>query len=177
MINSIYYFLDKYIYMPIYKKRYIIKRFLWWFLYRFHPKHKYNIVNLGLKPNYYDQNTRMFYAIFRLFEDYIEEASRNIGGYDYVIGDDPDFDKYVNTKEKCDICIKSWYLDNRKVYEDFYQAWHWWLKIGKNFESYQEKLCYNKEKGTWDSVLEGELNLESDIMILKIVRHINSLWC
>ena len=181
IIKSIDSFIQKHGFLPLYEYKYSFKRFLynfppgkWWFLYRFHPKHAYDIVNLKLKPGYYDSNVRMFYAIFRIFEEHIEEAKNYTGGYDYIIGDDPDFDQYVSKREACE--YKDWYLENRATYEDFYQAWHWWLKIGKNFESYQENLCYDKEKGTWDGVIEEKLNLESDAMILKIVTHIRTLW-
>ena len=167
---------------PFYEYKYSFIRFLhnfppgkWWFLYRFHPKHAYNIVDLKLKPGYYDSNIRMFYAIFRIFEEHIEESKDYIGGYDYIVGDNPDFDQYVNEKRDCD--HKDWYFNNRSTYEDFYQAWHWWLKIGKDFESYQKNLCYDAEKGIWDDVLEEKLDQESDAMILKIVTHIRSLWC
>lgn len=169
-------------FQPLYEYEYSLREWLhdfppgkWWLFYRFHPKHRYHIVDLKLKPRYYEQDTRIFYAIFRIFEEHVEEAVHRIQGYDYVTGNNPDFDAYVQNKIEED--SRTWYLKNRKVYEDFYQAWHWWLKIGKDFEAYQRKLCYDEEKGKWNGKLEEKLEREADTMILKVIRHRRCLWC
>lgn len=37
---------------------------IWNFKYRFVPKHRYNMVDTGLEPNYYDPRTRIIHAAF-----------------------------------------------------------------------------------------------------------------
>ena len=43
-----------------------------WFQHRLHPSYRYHIVNTGLKPNYYDIDTRMLHACFSLLVEYVE---------------------------------------------------------------------------------------------------------
>lgn len=45
----------------------------WWLNYRFNPKHKYTIVNTGLKPGYYDKDWIMLNACFAILVDFVEE--------------------------------------------------------------------------------------------------------
>lgn len=42
------------------------------FKYRFIKHHKYNLVDTGLKPGYYEVDHRMFHACFNLLVDFIE---------------------------------------------------------------------------------------------------------
>ena len=55
---------------------YPVKRFLndikYWFIYRFHPKHKYWLINTGLDYHYYDTDVRMLHACFHLLKEYVE---------------------------------------------------------------------------------------------------------
>lgn len=55
------------------------------FLWRFHPRHRYNIVKTGLRPGYYDADLRMEAAIVKLFVDYIEIEKP----FEYFETDDP----------------------------------------------------------------------------------------
>ena len=149
----------------------------WWFCYRFVPKHRYNLVRLPLSPNYYDNNTRLFYAIFAIFEDHVNEAKEYIGGYDYIVGDDPDYDKYLANKDDISEFTLQYYKINREVYEDFYIAWHWWIARGKNFDDFIEKECYDEGSKEYDFEKEEELKEEQRQMMLRVVNHWQSLWC
>ena len=42
------------------------------FRYRFIPRHRYHKVDTGLKPDYYDSDSRMFHASFNLLVDFVE---------------------------------------------------------------------------------------------------------
>jgi hypothetical protein len=44
-----------------------------WVYYRFHPKHRYNIVRTGLEPDYYDKDFLMERAIIQLVIDFFEK--------------------------------------------------------------------------------------------------------
>lgn len=45
----------------------------WWFLWRFHPRHRYHIVRTGLKPGYHDTDKRIEAAVITLFKACIEQ--------------------------------------------------------------------------------------------------------
>lgn len=42
---------------------------IWYFLHRFHPNHRYNIIKTDLKPGYYEWPTRFVYGAFNDFAD------------------------------------------------------------------------------------------------------------
>ncbi len=44
----------------------------YWFVYRLIPKHKYHLVETGLKPNYHEIDTRMLHANFNMLKDFVE---------------------------------------------------------------------------------------------------------
>lgn len=61
--------------VPDFIKYKIIKRInnvKYWFLYRFFNEHKYQLIDTGLKPGYYDVDTRMFHGIFNLMKEFCE---------------------------------------------------------------------------------------------------------
>ena len=62
-------FLEDRIYFPIYR---CVSRAKWWVLWRFHPRHRYNVVKTGLPPGYYDAPEAMLHACFSLLKDYVE---------------------------------------------------------------------------------------------------------
>jgi len=47
----------------------------YWFKYRFINEHKYNLVDTGLEPGYYEVDERMFHACFNLLVQFIEEET------------------------------------------------------------------------------------------------------
>jgi len=174
-----------------YKYRFLKKldhlfEFRWKLYYRFLPSHQYHIVRLGLKPDYYETDTRLFYAIFRIFEEHLNEAKEIVIGYDYVVGDNPDFDAYLTSLIDEDKVLKNddtidYLKRNRKVFEDFHEAWDYWLRIGKDYEEYENHLC-GAVAGTPRNLvkryrLSEKLNKEKVAMCLKIIRHLNFMWC
>lgn len=56
-----------------------LKDIKYWFLYRFHPCHRYHVVDSGLGYGYHDKRETMLHAMFNLLVDYVEVelASRN----------------------------------------------------------------------------------------------------
>ena len=149
----------------------------WWFCYRFVPKHRYNIVRLPLPPKYYENDMRLFYAIFAIFEDHVNEAKEIIGGYDYIVGDDPDYDNYLANRDDLNKYDLQYYEIRRDIYEDFYKAWHWWNTRGKNFNDIIWKECYDEDSKEYNNEREEELDEEQRQMMLRVVNHWQSLWC
>jgi hypothetical protein len=44
----------------------------WKILHRFHPKHRYHVVDTGLEPGYYDPCTQIFASNFQLLCDFVD---------------------------------------------------------------------------------------------------------
>ena len=55
---------------------YPTKRFFndikYWFIYRFHPKHRYHVVDTGLAPGYYDKDYLILHSVFNILKEYVE---------------------------------------------------------------------------------------------------------
>lgn len=49
----------------------------WWILYRIHPKHRYHMVNTGLKPGYYDPDILLIYSTFNILHEFVKECIEN----------------------------------------------------------------------------------------------------
>lgn len=49
------------------RKWHRIKRIPWWFKYRFHPHHRYNVLRTGQPPGYYELEDRICLGIFYEF--------------------------------------------------------------------------------------------------------------
>ena len=45
----------------------------YWFLYRFSNKHKYQLIDTGLKPNYHEIDTRMLHGMFNMLKNFCED--------------------------------------------------------------------------------------------------------
>ena len=45
----------------------------YWFLYRLHPAHKYQLIDTGLKPNYYEVDYRMMHGMFNMLKNFCED--------------------------------------------------------------------------------------------------------
>jgi hypothetical protein len=78
---------------PLYRIGRKINDAKYWFMWRFIPRHQYNIVRTGLKPGYYDEDTLMLHACFAILGRYIEseggiEAIRAEEGTIHVIDGD-----------------------------------------------------------------------------------------
>ena len=44
----------------------------YWFKYRLQKEHKYNIINTGLKPGYYENDERILHGMFNLLAEFVE---------------------------------------------------------------------------------------------------------
>jgi hypothetical protein len=50
-----------------------LKKAKWWLKYRFHPNHRYHIVDSRLKPGYYDRDWVLLNVSFAILCDFIEK--------------------------------------------------------------------------------------------------------
>lgn len=50
----------------------------YWFYYRFVPKHKYHLIDTGLKPAYYDIDTLMLHGMFALLVRYVDREHEGL---------------------------------------------------------------------------------------------------
>jgi hypothetical protein len=48
-------------------------RLKYWFLYRFHPRHRYHVLKLTDRKGYSDPRHRMIHAVMRCMEEYVDE--------------------------------------------------------------------------------------------------------
>ncbi len=44
-----------------------------WFLYRFHPRHKYHLINTGLARTYWDYDERILHGCMAMLCEYVED--------------------------------------------------------------------------------------------------------
>lgn len=53
--------------------------FIFWFLYRLHPEHRYHVVRTGLQPGYRETEDRMLHSMFFLLMEHVDaEGLENI---------------------------------------------------------------------------------------------------
>jgi hypothetical protein len=58
--------------MKVYRLCRAVHEAKWWVLHRFHPSHRYNVVPTGLRPGYYDFDTRILHASMEMLKQYVE---------------------------------------------------------------------------------------------------------
>lgn len=95
----------------------IVRRFkdiYWWFMHRLHPKHRYHVIDTGLKPNYYDPDTLIFEGVFKLLCDFVEYQKK----YD-VIDWEADEPHSKAWKEMCE--LYDWYKEIRPHREEEFE--------------------------------------------------------
>jgi hypothetical protein len=87
---------------------YKLKNIIWFIKYR--TTHKYHIVKTGLKPNYYDMDTRMLHVNFNLLKEFVEKSHYN-EIVDYDTND-----------------------EDRKIFQEINFLYKWWTQDRNNRE-------------------------------------------
>ena len=136
---------------------YPVKRFFrdikCWFLYRFHPKHRYNLVDTGLPPGYYDKDYLMLHACFHLLKTFVEGELGGIEKLDY----------WDTVSFKVSGCCSKKELDAlRKRDKEIKDLYLWWNKR------------VNREVGTWKD--EVKHNDEDEKMLCRLMKIRLFLW-
>ena len=106
---------------------------IWWLRHRFVPKHRYNLVRTGLKPGYYDQDTRMLHACFALLGDYIEEegGEQKLRDWSAELRSRPD----PNAPEGMDTA----HADKQ---DEAVILWRWWKVEKPADEKRRDEMCH-----------------------------------
>jgi hypothetical protein len=112
-----------------------ITDFWWEIKYRTISEHKYNLVDTGLKPGYYEIETRMLYSCFSLLCSYVEKQmpSRSskyskikiLTQKDYV----NNLEDYVMFNER------EGFTEHAKHYRDIKELYLWWKQYLQNLEN------------------------------------------
>lgn len=107
---------------------------IWKLVYRYHPKHKYHLIDTGLKPDYYEIDERMLHGMFNLLVEYVEvenawrlsrsddskpvKTGREVGleAIDWQIQADGDLDD-------------KWSKERRAAWEEIKFLYLWWKDV------------------------------------------------
>jgi len=120
-----------------------IKDIKWWFLHRFHPKHRYHVLKYrNVEPGWYDIDYRMLHACFDLFLDFIEkEDGLETLKYQYTYLEEEEV-TYFTTQEK-----EEMHKRNKEIYEEAVYLYNWWTKIYpiNKDEIYCNNFAYDDE--------------------------------
>jgi hypothetical protein len=142
----------------------------WWLLHRFHPKHRYHVLNTGLKPNYYDIDTIMLHGCMKLLDRYIE-IERN--GEDrfaaYVVGLEEDLKNQELSEYEKPLAEQ---VENERIALDIYRWWHdreaAWNKNDEDYEKNHDiKAHLERERELWN---------EDEKRLTQLVKIRTSLW-
>ena len=149
----------------------------WYFaiLYRFHPNHKYHVLNTGRSPGYYDLDTRILYAVMTNFVEFYKHSPHSFFSRDCEWSKHPEI---LNADE----FMINWFNAQRPIKDDLDKIYDWWvdryLKITKEHEDYWDKYKETKEpynhKAMFD--LEEKLEEEANEMLQLLMKHRRCLW-
>ena len=64
--------LDEHMPNSVYRALGRLYRAKWWLLHRLHPRHRYHVIDTGLPPNYYDEDTLILHACMAMLGRYIK---------------------------------------------------------------------------------------------------------
>jgi len=84
----------------------------YWFMYRLCKKHRYQLIDTGLKPGYYDTDTRMFHGLFNLMKEFCEQEQP---AHDWMWKSDENKGKF---KSGFDAAIESFKWQKELVYTE-----------------------------------------------------------
>lgn len=109
----------------------------YWFLYRFHPKYRYHILNLKEYTGYgwCDVDSRMVCACFKLFEQFVEkENGLQVLRWQFEDNTGKPIDWHFDDKEQ-----EAEYLAGRKEqYLNMARIYYWWKGIRRRVEEKEE---------------------------------------
>lgn len=96
--------------------------FKYWFKYRLQKAHKYHLIDTKLKPDYYENSTRILHGMFSLLEDYVEIELASLWQYAH-----PDSEMGRAAGEKyLKYMILSADPDHAETMREFYDLYRWW---------------------------------------------------
>lgn len=57
---------------PLHRIGRTLNKAKYWVLWRYHPRHQYNVIRTGLAPGYYDEDTLILHGCFAMLERYMK---------------------------------------------------------------------------------------------------------
>lgn len=102
-----------------------IDNWVWWLKYRFHPAHRYHIVDSGLPPGYVDPDELILHVCMNILKQFVETAETKqsdeiLAIYDWWVHDFPNREGQLPELPPSDNVKFPWYNDFGP--EDM--AWH-----------------------------------------------------
>lgn len=147
---------------------------VWWFRYRFHPRHRYHVINTmdkwgklnGVTYGWEEVDHQMMYACFKLLVDYVEKQ-RPFGIIDF----DDNEDSSALKKEILDL-YGWWTVTRPKEREEVAEGWG---KIPKF--RFDANVVWRPHPEAAELLKRNkELDDKDDEMLSRLVRIRRSLW-
>ena len=145
-----------------------VDEILWALRHRFDPRHRYNILKTGLPPGYYDPDQQILYAVMTAFAQWAE--TNHALDSEIILAENTGFEDPETAK---------YYQERKESFDDFREAYHMWLRYGRDPQKYREEVCFaRRENGTLDYNfdLDQEIKKESARMVCLVAKHLTHLW-
>lgn len=143
----------------------------WWFNHRYNPNHQYNVVKTGLKPGYYDTDSRMEHACFYLLEEFLKEEFSPKKNVIESIDEELFWLKkeLLGANPESIYPSKLYYTQRIEMWNDLKEVYLWWMQ-NKNKSSYNETY--------YSASFEEEKRFENDKteMLIKLIKNRGILW-
>ncbi len=137
----------------------------WALQHRFNPKHRYHIVNTKLPPGYHEVETRMFYAMFQLFAEFMEfqlKTPHVVWEYDKSAFEDWMIEDDLEGVEK--------EIESRnKMWKEMNDLYTWWTVTYPKLEKDFDESSFTIEA-------EEEFEKEVEEMMIRLVKIRRTLW-
>jgi len=147
---------------------------MWYILHRIHPKHRYHMVDSGLKPGYYDPDTLMMHSAFKLLSDFINSSIK-----DQIIDWDADESHQKAWIEL--MALNTWWVYERPDREDKFDRTHEWPDIeplsvfDKETQNDPNVIQYRKISEQYSEARE-KWHKEDEEMFIRLIKIRRYLW-
>lgn len=150
-----------------------MEKVLWWFRYRFDPRHRYHVINTmdkwgklnGVTYGWEEVDHQMMYACFKLLVNYVEKQ------IPFTIIDF-DYDEQHKALKKDILDLYGWWTVTRP--KERKEVSEGWSKIPKTYPEGGVWRPHPDAKTLLDR--EAELDKKDDEMLEKLVKIRRSLW-
>ncbi len=165
------------------KIRWILRDIKWFFLHRFAKKHRYNIIDTKLKPNYYDIDTRMLYGCFSLLEEFVQANAESIH-HDFLVKNrNPNiiFIEETHKSSEIEALIQqiNYYTCNNLInhadkYKEILELYMWWTekKYNKNEDDNKFYEMSDEEYAKYTQ----EISDKEQEMLIRLIKIRQFLW-